>query len=122
MSRLSHARGEDLMDAIAELVAQMTRAVVDRPEDVRVIAAPGVIATTYHVTVHPTDIGKALGKQGRIADAMRTIAKASAMRDRRKVYVDVMSGDNLGDEAVVHATSQSNVQAASEPNVYATVE
>ena len=91
------------MDSIAELVALMTQAVVDRPEEVRVTAAPGVIATTYHVSVHPTDIGKALGKQGRIADAMRTIAKASAMRERRKVYVDVMSGQDLEVEAVVSA-------------------
>jgi hypothetical protein len=42
---------------------------------------------------------------------MRTIAKASAMRDRRKVYVDVMSGDNLGDEAVVHAAVATPVHA-----------
>ena len=89
------------MDGIAELVVLLTQAVVDRPEEVRVTAAPGVVATTYHVSVHPTDIGKALGKQGRIADAMRTIAKASAMRERRKIYVDVMSSQEFAYEAVV---------------------
>ena len=100
------------VDSIADLVTTMTQAVVDRPEDVRVTPSPGVIATTYHVTVHPTDIGKALGKQGRIADAMRTIAKASAMRDRRKIYVDVMSGDNLGDEAIVMGATPAHAVAA----------
>lgn len=89
------------MDSIAELVLLMTQAVVDLPAEVRITSAPGVIATTYHVSVHPTDIGKALGKQGRIADAMRTIAKASAMRERRKIYVDVMSSQEFGQEAVV---------------------
>jgi uncharacterized protein len=94
------------MDEICELVLVMSRSVVDRPDEVRVIVAPGEIATTYHVSVHPTDIGKALGKNGRIADAIRTIAKASAMRGRRKVYVDVMSGEDLHDEAVVYVTEQ----------------
>ena len=89
------------MDGIADLVVLMTRAVVDRPEDVQITATPGPTAVTYHVTVHPTDIGKALGKQGRIAEAMRTIAKASAMREKRKVYLDVVSGHALSNEAVV---------------------
>ena len=100
------------MDTIAELVVLMTQAVVDRPEYVRVTAAPGVIATTYHVSVHSTDIGKALGKQGRIADAMRTIAKASAMRERRKVYIDVMSGQDLSDEALVSSPIADGVTVA----------
>ena len=103
------------MDGIAELVVLMTQAVVDRPEEVRVTAAPGVVATTYHVSVHPTDIGKALGKQGRIADAMRTIAKASAMRERRKIYVDVMSSQEFANEAVVRvpAAEPDSVASAS---------
>jgi len=92
------------MDEICELILFMTRAVIDRPEDARIVVAPGDYATTYHVSVHPTDIGKALGKNGRIADAIRTIAKASAMRGRRKVYVDVMAGEELHDEAVVYVT------------------
>ena len=89
------------MDGIADLVVLMTRAVVDLPEEVRITSTPGPTAVTYHVTVHPTDIGKALGKQGRIAEAMRTIAKASAMREKRKVYLDVVSGAGLATEAVV---------------------
>jgi uncharacterized protein len=100
------------MDTIADLVRVMTQAVVDCPEDVRVMASPGAVSTTYHVTVHPTDIGKALGKQGRIADAIRTIAKASAMRDRRKVYVDVMSTTELGDSAVVRTVEERTPAAA----------
>ena len=92
------------MDEIHDLVLVMAQAVIDRPEDARIVVAEGELATTYHVSVHPTDIGKALGKNGRIADAMRTIAKASAMRGRRKVYVDVMANTELLDEAVVYVT------------------
>jgi uncharacterized protein len=94
------------MDGIADLVVLMTRAVVDRPDDVRVTPALGPTAVTYHVTVHPTDIGKALGKQGRIAEAMRTIAKASAMKERRKVYLDVVSGHAFSTEAVVRVPEE----------------
>jgi uncharacterized protein len=69
----------------------MVRAVVDLPDEVRVDEESGEVATTYHIHVAPTDLGKALGKQGRIANAMRVLAKASAMRDKRKVYLEVVS-------------------------------
>jgi predicted RNA-binding protein YlqC (UPF0109 family) len=71
-------------------IEYMTQAVVDLPEEVRVDEEQGDIATTYRVHVAPSDLGKAIGKQGRIANAMRVLAKASAMKHKRRVYLEVV--------------------------------
>ena len=76
-----------MMKAFIEYLVQ---AVVDLPEEVRVDEEPGEIATTYRVHVAPSDLGKAIGKQGRIANAMRVLAKASAMKHKRRVYLEVV--------------------------------
>jgi len=62
-------------------IEYLVQAVVDSPEEVRVEEEPGEVATTYRVHVAPSDLGKAIGKQGRIANAMRVLAKASAMKE-----------------------------------------
>jgi predicted RNA-binding protein YlqC (UPF0109 family) len=73
-------------------IEHLVQAVVDIPEEVRVEEEPGEEATTYRVHVAPDDLGKAIGKQGRIANAMRVLAKASAMKEKRKVYLEVVGG------------------------------
>jgi predicted RNA-binding protein YlqC (UPF0109 family) len=71
-------------------IEHLVQAVVDSPEEVRVEEEPGEVATKYRVHVAPSDLGKAIGKQGRIANAMRVLAKASAMKEKRKVYLEVV--------------------------------
>ncbi len=71
-------------------IEYLVQAVVDLPEEVRVDEEPGEVATTYRVHVAPSDLGKAIGKQGRIANAMRVLAKASAMKHKRRVYLEVV--------------------------------
>lgn len=71
-------------------IEYLVQAVVDLPEEVRVDEEPGEVATTYRVHVAPSDLGKAIGKQGRIANAMRVLAKASAMKDKKRVYLEVV--------------------------------
>lgn len=79
-------------------IEYLVQAVVDLPEEVRVDEEPGEVATTYRVHVAPSDLGKAIGKQGRIANAMRVLAKASAMKQKRRVYLEV-----VGEPAEAHA-------------------
>lgn len=69
----------------------MVKALVDSPDEVRVDEIPGEEATTYEVRVAADDLGKVIGKQGRIANALRTIIKAVAMKDKRKVYVEIVA-------------------------------
>lgn len=73
-----------------EFIEYLVQAVVDIPDQVRVDEEPGEQATTYKIHVAPDDLGKAIGKQGRIANAMRVLVKASAMKQKRKVYLEVV--------------------------------
>ena len=72
-------------------VEYFVKALVDSPDDVQVDEIPGEEATTYEVRVAADDLGKVIGKQGRIANALRTIVKAIAMKDKRKVYVEIVA-------------------------------
>lgn len=74
-----------------QTVEYLVKALVDSPEDVQVDEIPGEEATTYEVRVAADDLGKVIGKQGRIANALRTIVKAVAMKDKRKVYVEIVA-------------------------------
>lgn len=77
------------MDRVKELIVYMVAAVVDDPSEVHVTSEEHEMSTLYRVTVAPGNIGQALGKEGRVANAVRIIAKASAMKEKRKVYVEV---------------------------------
>jgi len=64
---------------------------VDDPDQVEVIEEQDDDTVTYRISVAPDDLGKVIGKDGKIANALRTITKAAAMKEGRKVYVDIMS-------------------------------
>ncbi len=72
-----------------ELVLQITKALVDHPEDVRVSHTERNNQTLLEINVHPEDVGKVIGKQGRIIKAIRTVVKSCAVRDNRKISVEL---------------------------------
>lgn len=74
-----------------QLIEYLVKELVDDPEQVDISEVPGDEATTYEVRVAPDDLGKVIGKQGRIANALRTVAKAAAMKHKRKVYVEIVA-------------------------------
>lgn len=74
-----------------ELVELMVRSLVDFPEDARVNEVSGESVTVYEVSVAESDLGKVIGKGGRIANAMRTIVKAAATKNDRKATVEILS-------------------------------
>ncbi len=73
------------------MIEYLVKALVDEPEQVNISEVPGEEATTYEVHVAPGDLGKVIGKQGRIANALRTVAKAVAMKDKKKIYVEIVA-------------------------------
>jgi hypothetical protein len=77
--------------SIQALIEYLVKGLVDEPERVRVAEVAGPVSTTYEIHVAPDDLGKVIGKQGRIANALRTVAKASAMRHKHKVYVEIIA-------------------------------
>lgn len=72
-----------------DLVLQITKALVDHPEDVKVDKIERNNQVLIEVTVNPDDVGKIIGKQGRIIRAVRTVVKACATMDNKKVAVEL---------------------------------
>lgn len=74
-----------------ELLITIAQGLVESPEDVRVDTdEPTEDGTVvYHLHVAENDMGRIIGKQGRIAKAIRTIARASAVRNEAKIMVEI---------------------------------
>ena len=74
---------------MAELLAYLARELVDEPDAVRVETEEREDALVLHLHVAPDDVGKVIGRQGRIARALRTLVRASAVRDDRRVVLEI---------------------------------
>jgi len=72
-----------------ELVIVLAKALVEKPEDVQVEAVEEEDRTILKLHVAKDDMGRVIGKQGRIAKAIRTIVKSAATREKKKVSVDI---------------------------------
>jgi hypothetical protein len=73
-----------------ELVAHISAALVDSPDQVQVSQSEVDGTITFELTVAQEDLGKVIGKQGRTAKAMRTLLSASAARDGKKTRLDIL--------------------------------
>ncbi|MHA0855935.1 KH domain-containing protein [Paenibacillus sp. CMAA1364] len=74
-----------------ELVGVIAKALVDHPEDVTVKTVEKDHLVVYELSVHPSDVGKVIGKQGRIAKALRTVVTSAAVKMDKRVTVDIIS-------------------------------
>lgn len=74
-----------------DLLISIAAGLVDKPEavtvDVDAVNEEGV--TVYHLHVDPDDMGRVIGKQGRIAKAIRTVMRATANRNDEKISVEI---------------------------------
>jgi uncharacterized protein len=75
---------------VKELIELLVRSLVKNPDQVCVAEREENDTWIYEVTVAQEDMGKVIGKQGRIAKAIRTLAKAAATRDNRRVMVEIV--------------------------------
>lgn len=73
-----------------ELVELLVKALVDEPDAVDVREIRGDRSVVVEVRVSPPDVGKVIGKQGRIIRAIRTVSKAAAARAGKRVVVEVL--------------------------------
>ena len=73
-----------------ELVELLVRSLVKNPDQACVTERIENDTWIYEVTVAQEDMGKVIGKQGRIAKAIRTVAKAAATRENRRVMVEIV--------------------------------
>ena len=72
-----------------ELVEVMAKALVEHPEEVSAIESEQNGETVIELKVAPSDMGKVIGKQGRIAKAIRSVVKAAASKEDKKVVVEI---------------------------------
>ena len=71
------------------LVAYMAQALVDHPEGVNVKRIENGSDVTIELRVHEEDMGKEIGKQGRIAKSIRTVVKAAAAKENKQIRYSV---------------------------------
>jgi hypothetical protein len=74
-----------------DLITVIAQALVDHPDEVRVEAHENEHTVTYKLSVHPGDVGKIIGKQGRIAKALRTVVTSAAVKEKKRVNVEIDS-------------------------------
>ncbi len=73
-----------------ELVEAIAKALVDHPEQVQVRAVEGEQVTVLELHVHPEDLGKVIGRQGRTAKSMRTILGAAGMKLKKRLTLEIL--------------------------------
>jgi len=73
-----------------ELVEYLARALVDKPEEVRVERVERDGAIVVELRVAPEDVGKVIGRQGRVARALRTLVRASGARSSERALLEIV--------------------------------
>ncbi len=78
------------MSATKELVEYIARSLVTQPDAVVVREIEGSNTTIYELSVAPEDMGRVIGKQGRVANAIRTLLRVVAVKDGRHVTLEIV--------------------------------
>jgi uncharacterized protein len=73
-----------------ELIEYIAKAIVDKPEEVKVTEVPSENGVILKLQVAPEDTGKVIGKEGRIAKAMRTLLRVAAIRKGTRATLEII--------------------------------
>lgn len=73
-----------------DLVEAIVKALVDNPDQVQVRMIEGEQTMVFEVRVHPNDLGKIIGREGRTAKAIRTILGAAGMKLRKRIALEIL--------------------------------
>jgi uncharacterized protein len=73
-----------------ELIEAIAKALVDNPDQVQVRTVEGEQVTVLELRVHPSDLGKVIGRQGRTARSIRTILGAAGMKLKRRFTLEIL--------------------------------
>ena len=79
---------------VIELVGFLVQGLVEHPDDVEVEEFVDSAGTLYGVRVHPDDVGRVIGREGRVINALRNLAKASATKVGTHVSVEILTEDD----------------------------
>lgn len=78
------------MGQLKDLTLQMARAVVNHSDKVQVEEVEGASMIVLELSVDPEDMGRIIGKEGRVANAMRTLLRTSAAKDGKRVNLEIV--------------------------------
>ena len=78
------------MGQLKDLTLQMAKAVVNTPEEVHVEEIEGASMIVLELKVSASDMGRIIGKEGRVANAMRTLLRTSAAKDGKRVNLEII--------------------------------
>ncbi|WP_077211498.1 KH domain-containing protein [Bacillus dakarensis] len=73
-----------------ELIETIVKPLVDFPEDVQVETQEGADRVTYQLSVNKSDMGKVIGKQGRVAKSIRTVVYAAGASQQKKLFLEIV--------------------------------
>ncbi|HZW67380.1 MAG TPA: KH domain-containing protein [Pseudogracilibacillus sp.] len=73
-----------------QLIESIVKPLVDYPEDIHVEKREETNKIVYHLTVNEADVGKVIGKNGRIAKAVRTLVYSATSDEKKRIYLDIM--------------------------------
>lgn len=77
-------------DRVQELIEFVAKSLVDEPDQVRVNKLAGAHSTIYELRVAPDDMGRVIGKKGRVANAMRTLLRVAATREGKRAILEIV--------------------------------
>jgi hypothetical protein len=80
------------MPGVREVVEVMAKALADQPNDVRVTESQHKHMTVIELFVAPGDLGKLIGRQGRTAAALRTLASSAGEREGKQITLEIREG------------------------------
>jgi predicted RNA-binding protein YlqC (UPF0109 family) len=75
---------------LKEFIERISKAIVNDPDAVIVREIEGANSTIYELSVAPDDMGRVIGKQGRVANAMRTLLRVAAVRHGKRVTLEIV--------------------------------
>jgi predicted RNA-binding protein YlqC (UPF0109 family) len=75
---------------LKDVTETLVRTLVDNPEQVHISTIDGAQSSLVEIRVSKTDLGQIIGRQGQIVEALRSILKSVAAKDRKRVVVDVI--------------------------------
>lgn len=82
------------MSRYEPFIEEIVKSLVDHPESVSVNEEPDNGARLFMVTCHPEDVGKVIGKAGRVIAAIRSVVSALAAKNRERAFVKVVTNED----------------------------
>jgi predicted RNA-binding protein YlqC (UPF0109 family) len=91
-SRAHDGPKEQLKMEVRDLIEEIAKALVDNPDEVEVVEIVGTQSCVLELHVHPSDVGKVIGKRGVHADAIRRLVHAIGGKRKRRYVLEIIEG------------------------------